>query len=292
MAIITKGKRKSMVIRPSGRSTDYISPSFGVGCLFECSYCYMKRHHPVGLDIATNTEEILTAIDHHSWFADSDVDKPNQTHEEYITYDISCNEDFALHAKHHEWEKIFKFFRDHPKAMGSFATKHVNNSFLEFNPKGKVRIRFSLIPEKIRSILEPNTSTIKQRLYSVKNFYEAGYDVHLNFSPVIVYDGWLKDYEGLFSEIDTYAYLSSWPLAKVKSEVIFLTHNEDKHHYNLQKDIPGEEYLWRRDLQETKTSQFGGENIRYKAGLKAEYINEWTQLHNELLPWNIIRYIF
>ena len=31
--------RKSMTIRPSGRSTDFISPSFGYGCLFNCSYC-------------------------------------------------------------------------------------------------------------------------------------------------------------------------------------------------------------------------------------------------------------
>ena len=31
--------RKSMIIRPSGRSTDFISPSFGHGCLYNCSYC-------------------------------------------------------------------------------------------------------------------------------------------------------------------------------------------------------------------------------------------------------------
>lgn len=37
--MIEKVKRKSMVIRPSGRSTDYISPSFGHGCLYDCSYC-------------------------------------------------------------------------------------------------------------------------------------------------------------------------------------------------------------------------------------------------------------
>ncbi len=28
-----------MIIRPSGRSTDFISPSFGHGCLYDCSYC-------------------------------------------------------------------------------------------------------------------------------------------------------------------------------------------------------------------------------------------------------------
>jgi len=28
-----------MKIRPSGRSSDFISPSFGYGCLLNCSYC-------------------------------------------------------------------------------------------------------------------------------------------------------------------------------------------------------------------------------------------------------------
>ena len=58
--MVKKVTRKSMLIRPSGRSTDFISPSFGHGCLYNCSYCYMKRHKPEGLNIATNTENILT----------------------------------------------------------------------------------------------------------------------------------------------------------------------------------------------------------------------------------------
>lgn len=75
-----------MVIRESGRSTDFLSPSFIMGCGFECTYCYCKRHKPTGLDIATNIGDILTAINNHSWFAQ--INKPNQTHEKFITYDI------------------------------------------------------------------------------------------------------------------------------------------------------------------------------------------------------------
>ena len=37
--MVEKVTRKSMVIRPSGRSTDFISPSFGHGCLYDCTYC-------------------------------------------------------------------------------------------------------------------------------------------------------------------------------------------------------------------------------------------------------------
>lgn len=279
-----------MVIRPSGRSTDYISPSFGWGCLFNCTYCYMKRHKPEGLDIADNVGDILTAIDHHAWFADAE--KPNQTHPEYITYDISCNEDFALHAKHHDWERIFEFFRDHSLAMGSFATKYVNPDLLKFNPAYKIRIRFSVMPEKLRQILEPNTSSIQERLDAVVKFQSAGYDVHLNFSPVVVYDRWLDDYKDLFEQIQSTMQRDMWSYTAVKAEVIFLTHNEAKHEYNLAHQLPGEEYLWRPDIQESKTSQYGGENIRYKHDIKAEYIRQWTELHDQIIPWNTIRYIF
>jgi spore photoproduct lyase len=250
----------------------------------------MKRHKPEGLSIATNTLDILTAIDHHAWFADAE--KPNQTHPEYITYDISCNEDFALHAKHHDWKRIFEFFRDHPLAMGSFATKYVNKDLLSFDPYGKIRIRFSLMPVNLQAILEPNTSDIFTRLRAVSYFLDAGYEVHLNFSPVVVYDGWLDDYKDLFGKVSTYANRYAWDFDEVKAEVIFLTHNEAKHEYNLAHQLPGEEYLWRPDMQEAKTSQYGGENIRYKHNLKAKFIKEWTELHDEIIPWNIIRYIF
>jgi len=288
--MLTKESRKSLIIRPSGRSTDYISPSFGWGCLFNCGYCYMKRHKPEGLSIATNTLDILTAIDHHAWFANAE--KPNQTHPEYITYDISCNEDFALHAKHHDWKRIFEFFRDHPKAMGSFATKYVNEELLSFDPGGKIRVRFSLMPVKLAEILEPNTSSIKERVHAITNFRFAGYEVHLNFSPVVVYDGWLEDYSILFHQINLIARKQGWDNHSVKAEVIFLTHNEDKHKYNLVNGLKGEDLLWKPEIQESKKSQYGGENIRYKHNLKAEYIRQWTELHDQIIPWNTIRYIF
>lgn len=275
-----------MIIRPSGRSTDFISPSFGHGCLYNCSYCYMKRHKPEGLDIAANTMDILTAINNHCTFAD--VEKPNQTHDEYITYDISCNEDFALHLKYYDWKRIFDFFRDHDRAMGSFATKYVNPALLDYNPQGKIRIRFSLMPQFYADFLEPNTSSIEERIKAIDKFIEAGYDVHINFSPVIVTQGWLQNYRALFEQVNRFVKHKD----KVKAEVIFLTHNEGKHEYNLTHSLPGEHLLWNPAIQEDKVSQYGGKNIRYKHDLKAQYIKEWTELHDKIIKWNQIRYCF
>lgn len=280
--------RKSVIIRPSGRSTDYISPSFGYGCVFNCSYCYMKRHKPIGLDIADNTEHILSEIYSHSMFAD--VSKPNQTHEKYITYDISCNEDFSAHLKYHNWNKIFRFFMDNDHIMGSFATKYANKDLLFFNPQRKIRVRMSLMPQIYSHALEPNTTSIKDRISFINSLYEAGYDVHINFSPVIVYDNWLEHYEQLF--VDVNKIVKDNYKEHVKAEVIFLTHNKNKHEYNLNNNISGEYLLHNPDIQEDKISQYGGNNIRYKASLKAKYIKSFIDIHDKIIPWNKIRYIF
>lgn len=281
ISTITKIRKKTEVVNFSVKNNENY---FANGILTH--NCYMKRHKPEGLDVATNTMNILTEVNSHCAFAD--VEKPNQTHNEYITYDISCNEDFALHAKHHEWVKIFDFFKHHPNAMGSFATKYVNPILTEYNPQGKIRIRFSLMPQNISDELEPNTSKIIDRIKAIDVFIDAGYDVHINFSPVVVYDNWLEDYEYLFQLVNDYVDYKDI----VKAEVIFLTHNENKHNYNLINNLSGEDLLWNPDIQEDKISQYGGKNIRYKHELKSQYIKEWTELHNKIIPWNLIRYIF
>jgi spore photoproduct lyase len=279
-------KRKNLIIRPSGRSTDFLTPTIIMGCGFQCSYCYCKRYKTEGVDVATNINDILTEIDHHVWFAD--VEKPNQTHPEFVSYDLGCNSDMALHAKHYDWRKVFDFFKNHPKAMGSFATKYVNEDLLTYNPEGKIRIRFSLMPEKYANKLEPNTTSIDLRIKNIDRFIKAGYDVHINFSPVIVEKDWLIEYGELFRKVQGGVEYKD----KVKAEVIFLTHNEGKHKYNLAHKLPGEHLLWVPKIQERKISQYGGENIRYEHNRKADYIKQFIELHDEIIPWNTIRYCF
>lgn len=287
MTKITRNKRTALTIRESGRSSDYMTPSFGYGCLFKCSYCYMRRHKPDGLSIATNVDQILIKITKH--LSKLPMKKPNQTHEKYWTYDISCNEDFALHAKHHDWRKIFTFFRQIPRAMGTFATKYVNEDLLEFNPKGKIRVRFSLMPQQFSDVLEPNTSKIIKRIKAVDRFIEAGYDVHLNFSPVIVHPDSGKLYEELFKLVNENIVNKD----KVKSEVIFLTHNAGMHIHNLNENPESEKIIWTPHNQEEKVSQHGGGiNLRYKRNLKKQYIDSFKKLYNEHIPWCKIRYIF
>jgi len=296
MSKVSFVQRKSMEIKPSGRSTDFIAPSFGFGCLFDCSYCYCKRHVNDGVKIAENVDDILNAITSHyhkhrisPWY---EQNKPNQTDPEFITYDIGCNEDLALHAKWYDMQKIIFTAGQQRFLKMSFATKYVNYDLpsITGDALGHIRIRFSLMPQKYSDILEPNTSLIIDRIKAIDKFIEKGYEVHINFSPVIVTDTWHQDYKDLFLLVDEH--VSPENKDKVKSEVIFLTHNEKKHAYNLKHNLPGEDMLWRPELQEAKKSQYGGDNIRYKHALKAQYVHEFKALHNLLIPYNTIRYIF
>lgn len=279
--------RKTFKIRESGRSTDFITPSFGFGCLLDCSYCYMKRHtNDKSLNYAKNIGEILTHVNNHvTWLPEKE---PNQTDPKYWTYDISCNEDFALHSKYYNWKRIFEYFRNHDKAKASLATKIIPNNFLSFNPNKKVRIRFSLMPQYMSNYLEPNTPLIEERIKSIDKFIDAGYEVHVNFSPIIVCENWLDYYEELFKWMNMYVEYKD----EVFAECIFLTHNKKKHFDNLKANRTGEHLLWNPDLQEDKVSQYGGNNIRYKYNLKQDYINDFVNLHDSIIPWNKIRYIF
>jgi len=285
--MVTYEKRKSFTIRESGRSTDFIAPSFGFGCLLDCTYCYMKRHfNEKRIKVAVNYNDILTEINNHvTWLPEK---QPNQTDSKFWTYDIACNEDFALHAKYHKWKPIFEFFKSHPKAKASLATKIIPYDFLKFNPENKIRIRFSLMPQRISNRLEPNTPSILERIRAIDEFIDAGYDVHINYSPIVVYPNWLDDYKELFILVAQHVENKD----KVLSECIFLTHNKGKHSDNLKKGRTGEELLWQPHLQEGKQSEYGENNLRYRRGMKAEFIQNFKLLHNKIIPWNTIRYIF
>lgn len=237
--MIAHVKRKALDIKVSGRSSDFITPSFAHGCLFKCGYCYMRRNKPEGVSVAINVDEIMSAVlEHH---ASLGVKRPNQTHFKYWTYDISCNEDFALHLKLHNWEYIFDNFIA-SNVFTTFATKFVNPRLLNYDPKRMVRIRFSLMPQELADILEPNTSKIIDRIKAVNTFYKAGYDVHLNFSPVIMNKDTKELYKKLFHLVNLHVKDEYKP--HVLAEVIMLTHNVKMHEYNLKNDPEAEKLLW------------------------------------------------
>lgn len=279
-------KTKTVGCKINGRSSDIVSANFILGCNAKCRYCYEKRWDRDKIYINENYEQILKSCE--NWAQEQQWPKiPNQCDPKYYIVDIGCNTDINYHWKDYDWTIIFDWFKDHPKLKASFATKFVNNKLLEYNAENKIRIRYSLMPQTMSYILEPDTTPIHIRINAIDRFIEAGYEVHLNISPVVIYDGWKEDYKQLFDMISQVRYAH-----KLKFEVIFLTHNQQLHDNNIELYPEAEKLLWKPEIQESKNSIYGGNNVRYQWQLKNQLIEEFKQMFSQFFNSNQIRYIF
>ena len=167
----------------------------------------------------------------------------------------------------------------------------MNRDLLDYDPRGKTRLKFSLMPPRTSRLVNVRTSKVEDRISAIDDFVEAGYEVNVNFGPVIVKEGWQNDYAGLFGMID--ATLSHKAKAQLSAEVIFLTHTEELHEVNLRWHPEGEKVLWRLDIQEHKTLQASGERVlRYERNRKRALVREFRGLLGERLPYCAIRYAF
>ncbi|HYP05251.1 MAG TPA: spore photoproduct lyase family protein [Bryobacteraceae bacterium] len=290
--VLVLGVKSSLAARPNSRSSDFVAPSHANGCAMACSYCYVPRRKGYANPITTfiNIEQITGYLARHAgrqgW-----KPEPSQIDPKYWVYDIGENSDCSVDALLSEnVHDLVRLFRTLPNAKATFATKYVNARLLDYDPQGKTRIRLSLMPQSVAQVVDVRTSPIRERIAAMNDLHAAGYEVHLNFSPVIYYDGWLDDYRALFAEIaDT---VNDRVKAQLAAEIIFLTHNDKLHEINLNWHPKGEEYLWTPELQETKYSQTGGRNLRYKRGFKADIVGEFCRLLEHTLPECRIRYAF
>ena len=92
-------------------------------------------------------------------------------------------------------------------------------------------MRFSLMPPQTSKLVDVRTTRVEDRILAINDFVEAGYEVNINFGPVIVKEGWQSDYVELFGMLD--AALSEAAKTQLAAEVIFLTHSEELYRVNL-----------------------------------------------------------
>ena len=279
-------KTKTLNIKPNNRSSHFVSPNFILMCGAGCSesYCYTRRFNRKYIYVNDNIDEILNAIDTHSKTLGTLV--PSQIDNKYHVYDIGCDTDILYHWKDYDWIKVLDYFNN-SNIKATFATKFCSKELSNYIVNdNKLRIRFSMMPQLLSNILEPNTATINNKLKYIELHKKSGWDVQTNLSPIIITDTWLKDYDVLLKQI-------SELYSDMLFEIIFCTHNENLHNINLSEGRTEiESYLWKPELQEPKVSQYGGNNLRYKRQEKEVYINQFKEVFSKYFNLNQIRYIF
>ncbi|WP_285737214.1 spore photoproduct lyase family protein [Kitasatospora phosalacinea] len=286
------GERKSFGIRPNGRSADWIAPALSNGCAMACAYCYVPRRKGFAnpITVFTNVERVLAAVERHV-ASTGPKREPNQCDERAWVYDIGENGDCSVDDLISDnTADLVRAFRRLPTAKASFATKFVNPDLLRLDPRGRTRIRFSVMPPDDSRHLDIRTTPVPERLAAAADFLDAGYEVHFNLSPVVIRPGWERDWGELLRAMDDT--LPGRVKAQAAAEIIMLTHNQELHEVNLGWHPRAEDVLWREDLQEPKRSQNGSRNVRYRAGVKASAVETLRALIGARAPWLRVRYAF
>jgi spore photoproduct lyase family protein len=286
------GVKKSLSARPNGRSADFIAPSTSNGCAMACAYCYVPRRKGYAnpITVFTNIDKITRYLRGHVKRQGVKTE-PDQIDPRAWVYDIGENSDCSVDALISDnVHDLIATFRDLPTAKASFATKFVNRDLLDHDPQGRTRIRFSLMPENDSKLIDIRTSTVSERIAAIDDFVAAGYEVHLNFSPVVLRDGWRHDWAELLVRLDDE--LSPAFKEQAAVEIIMLTHNRDLHEVNLGWHPKAEDVLWRPDLQQAKRSQSGMWNVRYRNDHKREGVQALQDLIALHAPWLRVRYAF
>lgn len=286
------GVKRGLHFRPNGRSADFIAPSTSNGCAMACAYCYVARRkgHSNPVSVFVNIEQVRDAIARHAATLGPKAE-PNQVDPHAWVYDLGENGDLSVDALISDNVRdLVALFRALPHAKGSFATKWANPALLDYDPQGRTRVRVSLMPHGDAKLLDVRAAPVGQRIGFVNDLVAAGYETHLNFSPVVVREGFERPWAELFEEVD--ARLSPAAKAQLACEVIMLTHNAGLHEVNLGWHPKAEAVLWRPDLQETKRSESGQANLRYRTGWKGQWLGRVLDRLRERMPYCRVRYAF
>jgi DNA repair photolyase len=193
--VLVLGVKKTLAARPNGRSADWIAPSSANGCALACAYCYVPRRKGYAdpITVFTNIEGIIAHPARHVTHQGIKREA-NQCDPSAWGYDIGENSDCAVDALiSGNVADLVNVFAHWPTAKASFAAKFVNPDLLLLNPRGRTRIRFSVMPPQDSRLLDIRTSPVQERIAAAEDFAEAGYEVHFNLSPVVLRPGWEAD---------------------------------------------------------------------------------------------------
>jgi DNA repair photolyase len=146
------------------------------------------------------------------------------------------------------------------------------------------------MPQAIAQYVDIATSPISERIQSINRLVAGGYEVHLNFSPIIIYGGeqWRHDWVETWREIDDT--LTPEAKAQLACEIFFLTHSTDLHETNLQWNPKGETFLWSPEIQQPKRSK--PDVLTYDYQLKRQELDRFSHGLKKYLPYCTIRYAF
>lgn len=181
------------------------------------------------------------------------------------TFEIGSNSDLVLEnmiTENLKW--VIPTFAREGRGRITFPTKFASvKPLLDLPHQGKTIFRMSVNPQEIIDTIELGTSPLNQRIEAVNAMCEAGYPVGILIAPIILSDGWEKQYLDLIDQLaDT---LTKKTKKAMTIEMIFMTYSY------VQNAINKEAFPDAPDLYDKQNMSGGGRGkYRYKKDLRLE----------------------
>tara|TARA_R100000654_G_scaffold328_2_gene1214 strand:+ start:12981 stop:13823 length:843 start_codon:yes stop_codon:yes gene_type:complete len=277
--VIKRQVTKTLVTKDNNNSANCIAPNLIYGCFGGCvdTYCYMSRYNGKRVFVNENVDDIFNSVV--EW-EKGFTKVPDQQDPVYTMVDIACNTDLVLMQRYLPEPLIdyLKRYDNHPTLNSTMATKYP--SLLKLNVKKfnkKPRVRVSLMPQRFADVLEPKMQKVARRIPEINRLKDLGWEVHVNYSPLVFYKKWKQDYSELFKMVKDIAGVN-------KCEVIALTN-----HANQMKRSSHEA----RELMSLSYEVKNKSGVmRYPLKHKTRLLEEFKDLYSEYFDLETIRYIF
>jgi len=275
-------KTRTLVTKDNNNSANCIAPNLIYGCFGGCvdTYCYMSRYNGRRVFVNTNVDEIFQSVV--EW--EKTYNKvPDQQDPVYTMVDIACNTDLVLMQKHvkktgFSLHDYLLMYDKHENLNTTMATKYPGLLTLDVRHFNKPpRVRVSLMPQTYSNVLEPKMQKISSRIEDINRLKDLGWEVHINYSPVVFQRRWIQEYDELFAEVKRVAGVN-------KCEVIVLTN----HRNQMAKASPEAQEMMKYSSEIKNNSGV----MRYPIRDKTKLLSRWKQLYNKYFELNTIRYIF
>ncbi len=197
--VLVLARQDGRFLKPCPGTRNYVCCGYyflnlATNCDINCSYCILQGYlnNPY-MTVYTNLGDLFTELE--------TVLRAHRSH----FYRIGTGEltdSLTIDHLTHYSEVLIPFFLRQPNAILDLKTKTVQiQNLLQFEPKGKVIVSWSLNPDELIAREEPNAPCLQDRLEAARVCAERGYLIGFHFDPLIHYPGWEEGYREAVREI-------------------------------------------------------------------------------------------
>ncbi|MEN6616012.1 MAG: spore photoproduct lyase family protein [Syntrophorhabdus sp.] len=163
------------------------------GCVLSCSYCILKAYLKEDvIKISYDPLKVLAELD-------QVIDKPDGHVQRFGTGELS--DSLAIDRRYRLNRFLVEYFGTRKKAILELKSKWADFHHLIPYLNPYTVISFSLSPQRFIDAEETRTSPVHKRLKAARLAQECGSFVGLHLDPIVIYDGFERDYRYLIEDI-------------------------------------------------------------------------------------------